>query len=82
MNEFRILEKTGTQKRLFWQGRAFDADSAIERAYSSGGPGKRVVCIVEMWGVVNVTKTLQVPGWVRVWIGRVSPVTVERGETV
>lgn len=66
MKTFRILED-GDQ---YWQGRAYDADHALERCYDDGGPGSLVKVTIEKWGKVKLSRALRAPGWVKVWEGQ------------
>ena len=67
---FRITEKYASgETGVFWQGSAYDADHALEKAYDDGGPGSLVTLIIEYWGRVEYSRELSGPGWVHCYTG-------------
>lgn len=66
MKRFRVSE----DGEVYWTGKAYDVDHALEKCYDDGGPGSLVTVKVEAEGQVKISSTMSEPGWVKQWEGQ------------
>lgn len=66
MNHYRIRE----DGEIAWQGKATDADDALERFFEDEDPSPSIFYTVEVFGEVQFSKTIKGKGWTTAFSGR------------